>query len=264
MITYRVAIGLVLLMPVAVQAITYEADGAAERNDFETITTGVNLQSIADTQDDITIFDKQERGILPSVVVDLTRMTVEQWDSEWVVTFITKEPLPEDPGMPINFDIFFDRDNNSQNNADYGVYRVGADTIAMILFGNRTKWHSKLWFYEPETGKWIEQDIPIDYTIGADQFSITIPYSVLPRDAKVPLRGFSLSSEDAITAIDVIPGNGLPALLINADGIETDHSTNVINNRSANWQTIVLTIAGMVIIGLIAIITGPFTFTRRS
>lgn len=194
-------------------ATVYETDGTLEREPFPYVTTSLESTSAADSTDDLYVFDRQGRKTLPPVLADLTGMSIEPQEEGWLVTFQIAEPLPEDPGLAVNFDVFIDSDENEANNATTGVYRVGSDTIFMILHGTRTKWHSKWWKYNPGNGRWAEQDDKPVFSIGDGEYTLTIPYDVIAKEEGVKMRGFSLTSTGGITAIDVAPGKGLPAVL---------------------------------------------------
>jgi len=194
-------------------AATFETQIALEREPFEYAATEEGTLTLEDPVDDLIVFDRDNRGTLPPVLADLTRMSVEPRDDGWIVTFELANPLPEDPGLAVNFDVFIDRDGDESNDATTGVFRAHSDTIFMLLHGTRTKWHSKWWTYDSATGRWNEQPNDPEYTLGDSTFTLKIPYAVIPREAGVPMRGFSLTSTGGITAIDIVPGTDFPPVL---------------------------------------------------
>jgi hypothetical protein len=201
------------LAAASASATSFEAEMALEREAFSAVEMAEKGVNVEDPADDLAVFDREGRSVLPPVLADLTGFTVEPGDAGWIATFTIASPLPEDPGLAVNFDVFLDRDGDPANNAETGVFRVGSDTIFMLLFGTKSKWHSTWWRHDPSTGRWDEQPQDPAYTKEGDRFTLTIPYAVLPRESRVPIRGFSLTSDAGITAIDIAPGKELPRIL---------------------------------------------------
>ena len=197
------------LLPVSVFAESsniFEADIYPERQEF----TWMDSSESKDVQKDLVVFDKQNRKQVPKVLADIKSIKYTKETEGLKVEFETWEELPEDPGMPVNFQVFIDSDGKKENNAPDGVFRAGCDTAVMILFGTRTKWHSQSWVYDAGLKKWQKSETFPKYTIGKKNFSIVIPKELLTEGVPLKIRGMSLTSDDAITAIDVAPGQGLP------------------------------------------------------
>jgi hypothetical protein len=189
----------------------FETDGTKEREEFPWSKTELAATQISDDTGDIVIFDQVGQRAVPGVIADLAGMTVTPGKDGWDILFRLKDPLPEDPGMPVNFDVFFDRDGDASNNAPDGVFRAGTDTAFLLLFGTRTKWHGQSWTFNTQTKRWQKQLESLEFKTSPKEFSFVVPYTVIPQKAGIKVRGFSLTSNNAgSTAVDVAPGKGLP------------------------------------------------------
>lgn len=229
-----------LLLPCIAAAAepTFEPDGTLERKAFEYVK--VNPAKITVTEDaegDLTIFDRNGEKRVPPLLADLKKVSYEATESGWKVTFETVGPLPEDPGMAVNFFVYADSDGNEKNNAKNGVYRSGSDATYMILFGTRTKWHASRWIYDSATGKWNEQPSKPNFTYDRQTFTLTIPFSELPEEKGLKMRAFSLTSHEGVTAVDVAPGEGLPPVLQNQGEPSGE------GDSSTTFSTVFLTVA---------------------
>jgi hypothetical protein len=200
------SIALFVLAPLgASAAMSFESDGTRERTAFETVR--MNQSTIDDATDDLTVFTRDGVQTVPEVMADITRVTMTNNTKRWEITVETATPLPDNPGMPVNIDVFIDRADIP--NAPNGVYRAGIDTACMLLFGTVTKWHTQCWSYEG--GKW-QKGGTFPYLINRGTATLYIPLTVLPEDA-IGVRFFTLTSDNAgHEAVDVAPGTGLPPL----------------------------------------------------
>lgn len=187
----------------ATAAVVFESDQTREREPFATVT--MHAGSVEDPADDVTVFTRDGAPTVPTVSADITRVTFSRNSQRWEIAFETTEPLPDDPGMPVNLNVFIDRPD--MPNAPDGVYRAGIDTACMLLFGTVTKWHTQCWSYL--NGKW-QKGGTFPYRLSRGKATLSIPLTVLPADAS-GVRFFSLVSDNAgHEAIDVAPGAGLP------------------------------------------------------
>lgn len=199
------------LVATPASALQYEADIAVERAPFAVLQTQGEAVATEDAKDDLTVYAKDNRTV-PPVRADLARFTMEPTEKGWKAVFETAAPLPADPGMPVNFFVYADRDGDAANNATDGAFRAGADTAVLLLFGTSTKWHTQTWKFDPGTGKWQQQGEPVTFTAGAgSRYSMDIPASILPKDKKGSVRAFALTADNkGSIAIDVAPGEGVP------------------------------------------------------
>jgi hypothetical protein len=207
----RLLIALVLVLcPLSrAAALTYETDQTRERGPFESIQ--MNRTSVDDAADDLTVFSRDGANTVPSVLADITHVSLSHNSKQWTIAFETAAPIPDDPGMPVNVDVFIDRPD--MPNAPDGVYRAGVDTACMLLFGTVSKWHTQCWDYQ--NGKW-QKGGTFPYLLSRGKATLYLPFTVLPQDA-VGVRFFTLTSDNAgHDAIDVAPGDGLPPLPVDA------------------------------------------------
>ncbi len=199
-----------LLLPASVGAATvFERESTNERETFEDVPLADAPVLLDDPRDDLVVFDRNGGAAVPPLLADITKVSLTEADDGWRVQVTTDAPFPADPGMPVNFHVYIDRPEVP--NAPSGVFRASSDLAFLLLFGTRTKWHSEHWTYDAASGRWLE-NTPFPFTVGERDFTLTLPYSVLPRDSQGSIRFLALTSDNAgSTAIDVAPGEGLPA-----------------------------------------------------
>lgn len=210
-VAFLFSVHVAVAVPPRMKKTSFEADIALEREQFPWAKTVLKGAQVADDTNDLVFFDKKSERKATALQADLKRMQVQAGAGGWEVEFETVAAIPEDPGMPVNFDVFFDRDGDPSNNAPDGVFRAGSDAVFMILFGTRTKWHATSWSYVPAEKRWREGAAPV-YKVSPTKFSLTIPYELVPKNENILVRGFSLVLENGITAVDIVPGAGLPVV----------------------------------------------------
>lgn len=189
----------------------HEQDMTQERQEFQSVSLDANNPFISDDTgaNDITVFGGAGS---PPFVIDLKSVGMAKTASGWTATFNFLGTLPKNPGYPVNFDLFVDRDGDTSNNAKTGVFRAGADTAFLLLYGTKTQWHTLTWEYDPTSARWNQMDQPVDFTVNPSSISMSIPFTLLPEQThhNEDFRGFALTSSGGITAVDVAPGLGLP------------------------------------------------------
>jgi hypothetical protein len=238
-----------LALPVSALAVTYEPDATPEREAFENIEVDQNGSSTTDPTDDMVIFDAQMRNTMPPVLADLVRFELEHTAQGWLATFETAAPLPEDPGMPVNFFVYMDSDGIDSNNAVNDVFRTGTDSAVLLLFGTRTKWHAEWWKYLPATKEWQKQVIMPSFTAEGSVYTMLIPFSIMRENSPGEARAFALTSNNAgIISIDIAPGNGLPDVL--EDGA-TPTTPGASDGKSGGGAAVAVVIAAAVIMTLV-------------
>jgi len=195
---------------VASKVSRFEDNIYLEREPFTWFEPTEKKNKAEDVQGDVVVFDRNNQHQPLSLIADIKSMSIEQVLSGWKISFELWDEIPADPGMPVNFHVFFDADSKTENNAPDGVFRAGTDTAYILLFGTKTKWHALGWVYDSTTKKWTQRTPLPTFEIAPKNFSMTIPFDIIKAGSLPKVRAMSLTSDLGITAIDVIPGNALP------------------------------------------------------
>lgn len=224
------------------QQLTFEPDGTLEREEF--VYTKVSAKKdtvVTDTVGDLTVFDRNGGQNIPPVLADLQKVTYSPTEEGWKVTFEIAQEMAQNPNLAVNFFLYADKDGDKSNNAPNGVYRTDSDTTYMILHGTRTKWHSKRWLFDEQTGRWNEQAKKPEFTVSGKEFTLLVPYSELPKENGIRMRAFSLTSDAGVTAVDIVPGKGLPKVL-KTERAQGEQQKSEVKTSGGSFGAIFLTV----------------------
>ncbi len=243
-----------------------EVDMTPERQVFQTVPLSANGVTIEDpaTADDVTVFDRTSGQGVPTYVPDITRVTVVPTDDGWLTTFTVRTAIPENPGIPVNFDLFLDSDGKSDNNAKDGVFRAGSDRVYLLLFGTSTKWHTMTWQFNPADGRWAQLTTPIPFKVDGKKATMTIPYTLWPKTSIVgTARAFSLAAMNGgASAVDVAPGTGLPPLRSGQVAQQPVAPSSVTAQQNTASPAFALSMPIIVIVVLVVVIAGALLLSR--
>lgn len=198
-----------IVLPSGAFAMTTEQDMTREREAFPTLTLSAEGVTAQDEMEDLTLFDRSGTGRPPPVLADVTAVAMTPGADGWTVRFDLLGALPGNPDMPVNFDVLVVRDG--MPHAEDGVFRAGSDLAFLLLFGTRTRWHTETWTYDAAGRRWEAQP-SVPFGVEGNAVTLQIPYATLPRDTRGSARFLSLTSQSGATAVDIVPGNQLPAV----------------------------------------------------
>ncbi len=180
---------------------------AAKRGSLPVLQLQDAPLSIVDPENDLSVFDGKNEGRLPTLLVDVQQVDMSLSGSGWLVVFQTYKAVPNDPGMPVNFNVFIDPPHHSN-----ALWR-GEKLTCMLLFGTKTKWHTECW--TADKGATMKKIGTIPYTVESERFTMLIPFAFLSKQSAGSVHFVALTSNNfGSDAIDIAPGTLLPSIIM--------------------------------------------------
>lgn len=198
-----------VLIPAA-HAVTLERDPDAARLPYawQPATKDAAPQ---DPADDAVIFDIEGRETFPPYVPDIRSASLRHDSKRWIVSLRLAEPIPERPRWPLQAQVFIDLPD-AKAPAESGL-AAGADLVCTGVRGRvyRGVWNTPCRYFEPGMGKWQDGG-SVDTEAEGAVLTFVFPLEILPKSGASVRFAVSALSGAVLRSLDVLPGEGLPAL----------------------------------------------------